>query len=305
MYVLTNQNETYRCILRGKFKNEFALKKDKLYLTNIAAVGDMVEFDETNGNTGVIHSIEERKNYISRKAPKIKGASYRGERLEQIIAANIDQIIVISSVHQPEFNNKTLDRFLITAESAHIKSVITINKSDLINNDEIKNWVDLYKNLGYPVIVTSAVTKNGIEELKKTLPDKITLFWGQSGVGKSTLLNILFPQLDLKVGDISESTKKGVHTTVTSIMIPLDENTFVIDTPGVREIDPYGIRKEDLSHYFPDFEEYLSYCKFNTCTHLHEPDCGVIDAVEKGEIVFERYDSYLRILNTIEEDLLF
>ena len=305
MYVLTNQNETYRCILRGKFKNEFALKKDKLYLTNIAAVGDMVEFDETNGNTGVIHSIEERKNYISRKAPKIKGASYRGERLEQIIAANIDQIIVISSVHQPEFNNKTLDRFLITAESAHIKSVITINKSDLINNDEIKNWVDLYKNLGYPVIVTSAVTKNGIEELKKTLPDKITLFWGQSGVGKSTLLNILFPQLDLKVGDISESTKKGVHTTVTSIMIPLDENTFVIDTPGVREIDPYGIRKEDLSHYFPDFEEYLSNCKFNTCTHLHEPDCGVIDAVEKGEIAFERYDSYLRILNTIEEDLLF
>jgi len=305
LYVLTDQNITYRCTLRGKFKNEFTLKKNKLYLTNIVAVGDLVEFESTNGNAGVIHSVEERKNYISRKAPKIKGASYRGERLEQIIAANIDQIIVISSVHQPEFNNKTLDRFLITAESAHIKSIITINKSDLIINDEIINWVTLYEDIGYPVIVTSAVTKNGIEELKKTLPNKITLFWGQSGVGKSTLLNILFPHLDLKIGDISESTRKGVHTTVTSVMIPLDENTFVIDTPGVREIDPYGIKKADLSHYFPDFEVYLSNCKFNTCTHYHEPECGVIDAVETGQIAFERYDSYLRILDTIEEDLLF
>ena len=146
---------------------------------------------------------------------------------------------------------------------------------------------------------------NGIEELKNILPNKFTLFWGQSGVGKSTLLNILFPQLNLKVGDTSESTGKGVHTTVTSVMIPLDENTFVIDTPGVREIDPYGIKKEDLSHYFPDFEDYLSNCKFNTCTHFHEPGCGVIDAVENSEIAFERYDSYLRILNTIEEDLHF
>ena len=304
-YVLTDQNKNYRCTLRGKFKKEFALKKDKLYLTNIAAVGDMVEFEAENSNDGVIHSIEDRKNYISRKAPKIKGASFRGERLEQIIASNIDQIIVISSVHQPEFNNKTLDRFLVTSESAHIKSVIVINKSDLDTSDEIKNWADLYEEIGYPVIVTSAVTKNGIEELKNILPNKKTLFWGQSGVGKSTLLNILFPQLKLKVGDISESTRKGVHTTVTSIMIPVNENSFVIDTPGVREIDPYGIKKEDLSHYFPDFEEYFSNCKFNTCTHYHEPGCGVIDAVEKGEIAFERYDSYLRILDTIEEDLHF
>jgi ribosome biogenesis GTPase len=305
LYVLTDQNITYRCTLRGKFKNEFALKKDKLYLTNIAAVGDTVEFEATNSIGGVIHSVADRKNYISRKAPKIKGASYRGERLEQIIAANIDQILVISSVHQPEFNNKTLDRFLVTAESANIKSVIAINKSDLETNDEIKNWADLYENIGYPVIVTSAVTNKGMEELSKILPNKITLFWGQSGVGKSTLLNLLFPQLNLKIGDISESTRKGVHTTVTSIMIPVDENTFVIDTPGVREIDPYGIKKEDLCHYFPDFDEYKSNCKFNTCTHYHEPDCGVIDSVEKCEITFERYDSYLRLLETIEEDLHF
>ncbi len=304
-YVLTDQNKTYRCTLRGKFKKEFALKKDKLYLTNIAAVGDTVEFEEANSNGGVIHSIEKRKNYISRKAPKIKGASYRGERLEQIIAANIDQVIVISSVHQPEFNNKTLDRFLVISESAHIKSVIVINKSDLDNENKISTWKELYEGIGYHLIVTSAVTKDGIEELRKILPNKITLFWGQSGVGKSSLLNILFPQLNLKVGDISESTKKGIHTTVTSVMIPVDENTFIIDTPCVREIDPYGIKKEDLSHYFPDFEEYFSNCKFNTCIHYHEPDCGVIDAVEKGEIAFERYDSYLRILNTIEEDIHF
>lgn len=304
-YVLTDQNKTFRCTLRGKFKKEFALKKDKLYLTNIAAVGDTVEFEGVNSNGGVIHSIEKRKNYISRKAPKIKGASYRGERLEQIIAANIDQIIVISSVHQPEFNNKTLDRFLVISESAHIKSVIVINKSDLDNKNKISDWKELYEGIGCQVIVTSAVTKDGIEELKKILPNKITLFWGQSGVGKSSLLNILFPQLNLKVGDISKSTKKGVHTTVTSIMIPVEENTFIIDTPGVREIDPYGIKKEDLSHYFPDFEENLSNCKFNTCIHYHEPGCGVIDAVEKSEIAVERYDSYLRILNTIEEDIHF
>jgi ribosome biogenesis GTPase / thiamine phosphate phosphatase len=154
-------------------------------------------------------------------------------------------------------------------------------------------------------LVTSAVTEAGTDELKNILPNKKTLFWGQSGVGKSSLLNILFPELELKVGEISHSTQKGVHTTVTSIMIPVDKNTFIIDTPGVREIEPYGIRETDLCHYFPDFESFLSDCKFSTCVHYHEPGCGVIAAVENGEIAFERYDSYLRILNTIEEDIHF
>ena len=137
------------------------------------------------------------------------------------------------------------------------------------------------------------------------LSGKKSLFWGQSGVGKSSILNKIFPDLKLKIGDVSHYTSKGIHTTVTSRMIPLDKNTFIIDTPGIREIDPYGIKKEDLSHYFIEFEKFAGQCKFNTCTHQHEPGCKVIDAVKKELISTERYDSYLRILKTIEEDLNF
>lgn len=155
------------------------------------------------------------------------------------------------------------------------------------------------------MIVSSAIECTGIEEIKKLLLNKKSLFWGQSGVGKSSLLNVMFPQIDLKTDDISSYTLKGKHTTVTSVMIPVENNTFVIDTPGVREIDPYGIQKTDLGHYFKEFNEYLPDCKFSTCTHQHEPECAVIKAVEKEEISEERYDSYLRLLETIEEDLHF
>jgi ribosome biogenesis GTPase len=304
-YVLTGESKTHRCTLRGKFKKEFELKKDKLFITDIAAVGDIVDFEKIDDGTGVIQSIEQRKNYISRKAPKTKGSSYRGDRLEQIIAANIDQVVIFCSVNRPKFNNKTLDRFLVATESANVGSVIVINKSDLDIKNKILKWKSLYEDIGYSVIVTSYVNETGIEDLKKILLKKKTLFWGQSGVGKSSLMNILFPGLDLKVGNISNYTGKGKHTTVTSIMIPIDSKTFIIDTPGIREIDPYGIKKEDLGHYFIDFKEYISLCKFNTCTHTHEPGCVVIDAAENGDITLERYDSYLRIKETIEDDIHF
>jgi ribosome biogenesis GTPase len=304
-YVLSEGNESYRCTLRGKFKKEYALKKDKLYLTDIVAVGDNVVFDLNPDGSGVIHTIEERSNYLSRKAPKLKGSSFRGERLEQIIAVNIDQTIIISSVQNPNFNNRTIDRFLVSAESAHLKSYIVINKSDLIKNDEMFIWKELYENIGYNVLITSAVTKDGLNELKEILLGKKSLFWGHSGVGKSSILNIIYPNLNLKIGRISNYDGKGTHTTVTSSMIQVEEDTFIIDTPGLREIDPYGIKKEDLGHYFVDFSDFLSECRFNTCTHYHEPDCGVISAVENGDIDELRYDSYLRLLNTIEEDIIF
>jgi ribosome biogenesis GTPase len=255
--------------------------------------------------SGVIHTIEERSNYLSRKAPKLKGSSFRGERLEQIIAVNMDQTIIISSVYNPDFNNKTIDRFLVSAESAHVKSYIVINKSDLITNDEIFFWKELYENIGYNVLITSVVTKEGLDELKEILLEKKSLFWGQSGVGKSSILNLIYPNLDLKIGRISNYDGKGTHTTVTSSMIQVEENSFIIDTPGLREIDPFGIKKGDLGHYFIDFTEYLPECRFNTCTHYHEPDCGVISAVENGYIDEFRYDSYIRLLNTIEEDIIF
>ncbi len=305
-FVLTKNNyEIIRCSLRGKFKKEFNLKKDKLFKTDLAVVGDFVEFDLNKDGTGVIYKIDKRKNYLSRKAPKIKGASYRGERLEQTIAANIDNLFVVSSVIKPVFNNKVIDRFLVSGESSGISMGIILNKTDLDEKNILNKWKDLYEKIGYKVFLTSAKTNNGIENLKSEIQGNKNLFWGQSGVGKSSLLNNLYPGIKLVTGEISDYTDKGTHTTVTVNMINVEENTFVIDTPGLREIDPYGIRKEDLGHYFIEFAEFSQDCKFNTCTHFHEPGCAVIEAVEKGKISEERYDSYLRILETIEEDIIF
>jgi ribosome biogenesis GTPase len=281
------------------------LKKDKLYFTDFAAVGDNVEIEINKDGTGVINKIYERKNHISRKAPKVRGASYRGERLEQVIASNIDNLIIITSIRQPDFNNRTLDRFLVIAESSHLNVTIIINKTDLDDKDVITVWKSLYEKIGYTVLPVSAKTKSGIEELKKIISGKKNLFWGKSGVGKSSILNRIFPGLNLRIGDISSYSSKGKHTTVTTSMVKVEDDTFIIDTPGIREIDPYGIQKIDLGHYFIEFSDYISSCKFNTCTHNHEPGCAVIDAVNNNLISGERYDSYLRMLNTIEEDLNF
>lgn len=255
--------------------------------------------------TGVIYDVEQRSNYISRKAPKIRGAGYRGERLEQIIASNIDNLIIVCSTKNPDFNNRTLDRFIVLGESSGVVSIIILNKMDLINPSEFNHWINLYTNIGYKVIKTSIIDKTGIKEFKSVLIGNKNLISGPSGAGKSSLLNSAFPGLNLKTKKISRFTEKGVHTTVTSNMIPINENTYVIDTPGLREVDPYGIKKEDLGFYFREFKRFMYDCRFNTCTHLHEPDCAVINAVRQGKISPERYNSYLRLLETIEEDIHF
>jgi len=255
--------------------------------------------------TGVINKIEKRKNYISRKAPRIRGAGYRGERLEQVIAANIDKLFIVGSVHEPEFNNKAIDRFIVTGESSHLQIIIVINKTDLDKENIAEDWKSLYQRIGYKVILSSAVFGEGIEEIKNEAANNKNIFWGHSGVGKSSLLNSIYPELNLGTGDISSYTDKGTHKTVTSIMIKTDLNTYVIDTPGVREIEPYGITKEDLGHYFIEFLSYAKECRFSTCTHFHEPDCAVIEAVKKEKIPETRYNSYLRILETIEEDIIY
>jgi len=268
-------------------------------------VGDYVEFGMNNDGSGILEKIYPRKNYLSRKAPKIKGRSYRGERLLQVIAANIDAVFVISSFAEPVFNNKVIDRFLAAAESSHIDPVIIINKSDLDENSITEYWTNLYRKCGYTVIVTSVITGEGLNEIRSLLKNRKNLFWGHSGVGKSSILNYIYPDLKLHTGEISSYSDKGTHTTVTSIMIKVDAGTYIIDTPGVREIDPYGIKKEDLGHYFKEFRDYISHCKFNSCTHDHEPGCAVITAVQNEKISLERYDSYLRILETIEDDIIF
>jgi len=290
--------------LRGKFKKDFLLKKNKTFIVDLVSVGDCVEIDLNADGTGTITKIYQRKNYISRKAPKIKGSSFRGERLEQIIASNIDQIFIVVSVNEPEFNNKLLDRFIAIAESANVEPIIIVNKADL-GVEKIQNILSIYTDIGYNVIVTSVTQNLNIDKIKKNVENKTSIFWGASGVGKSSLINKSYPNYSLRVNEISKSTNKGKHTTVTSQLIQLDSKSFLIDTPGVREVDPFGIQKKDLGHYFIEFAEYLRDCRFNTCTHQHEPECGIIKAVEQSKISRERYESYLHILASVEDDILF
>jgi len=304
-YLFNKQFDKVRCSLKGRFQKEYELKKDKLYAVDIAAVGDRVEFEINKDGTGVINEIYPRRNYISRKAPRIKGAGTRGERLEQIVASNIDNLIIVGSCNSPKFNNRLIDRLLVAAESSNLHSIIVINKTDLDDSDNMLFWTELYSQIGYDIIMTSVVDNNGIDKLKKEIQEKVNLIWGQSGVGKSSLLNVMYKELSLKTGVISTSTSKGKHTTVTSVMNKIDDDTYVIDTPGIREIDPYGIRKEDVGHYFKDFTLFSDKCRFNTCTHNHEPECAVMDAVRNGTINMERYQSYLNILESIEDDMNF
>lgn len=302
---MNEKDEEVRCSLRGRFQKEFALKRGKLFAVDIVAVGDQVLYEMNKDGSGVIEKILPRRNYISRKAPKIKGASTRGERLEQIIAANVDNLVIVSSCQLPKLNNRLIDRLIVIGESSHIKPIIVINKTDLDTSEDFKTLIQLYQGIGYEVLATSIITKNGLEELRETMKNRINLMWGQSGVGKSSLLNEIYTSLNFKIGTISDSTSKGKHTTVTSVLRKVDVGTFIIDTPGIREIDPYGVRKEDLGHYFVEFKPFQDNCRFNTCTHDHEPGCAIIEAVEKELIDKLRYQSYLNMLATVEDDMNF
>ncbi len=180
-----------------------------------------------------------------------------------------------------------------------------MNKTDLRYDEEIRYWISLYSGLGYKVYETQAVNSSGISEIKNTLKNSTSVFWGASGVGKSSLLTAMFSELNLRIGEISESSNKGKHTTVTSVLLNPEEGVSIIDTPGIREIEPFGIKKEDLGHYFREFTGYLNNCRFNTCTHNHEPGCAVYEAAEREKISLERYESYLNLLETIEDDMFF
>jgi len=304
-YVLFDEEKIIRCSLPGKFKNQFSKGKGKQYKLDIVAVGDFVAINLNKDGTGSIVHIDERNNQLSRKAPRIKGGAIRGERLEQVVTANVDNIFIVSSIVEPKINNRVIDRIIVAAESSKINCNIIINKIDLEKNNESKYWEEFYAAIGYKVFCTSAVENIGIDKLNSYLMGKVNLFWGASGVGKSSILNILFPHLSLRTAKVSDYSSKGQHTTVTSVMKLVGTNTFVVDTPGIREIDPFGIQKIDLAHYFSDFVPYIDNCKFNTCTHFHEPGCAVIKAVEDDEIHIQRYESYLNLLNTIEDGMNF
>jgi len=304
-YVKSERGEYFRCSLRGRFKKKLQHKKDRLTTLDVASIGDWVIFNELTGGMGVIEKIEDRKNYLSRKAIKAKGALKRGERLEQVIASNLDNIFIVTSIKLPPFNNKFLDRVIVSAESSNIDVKIIINKIDLDDRNLAKEWEQFYEEIGYNVFTVSATEKFGLDPIKEELKNNINIFWGQSGVGKSTLLNSLFPHLNFATGNISDSSSRGTHTTVTGEMREVDKNAYIIDTPGIRELDPYGIKKEDLCHYFIEFMPFIHDCKFNTCIHEHEPGCAIVKAVEENKISFERYESYLNILASIEDDMFY
>lgn len=261
--------------------------------TNPVAVGDIVEYETDETGSSVISSIDERKNYIIRRSPNLSKESH-------IIAANIDQAFLVATLIQPETNCEFIDRFLVTAEAYKIPAAIILNKSDLYTGPEMAaaaaEFKDIYTTAGYEVIETSAVDGTGIEELRSRLGDKISLVSGNSGVGKSTLVNAVDPALSLRTGDISQSHFKGMHTTTFSEMFPLAGGGYIIDTPGIKGFGLIDIGNDEAARYFPDLFRASAGCAYYNCTHTHEPDCAVKAAVESGAIHGSRYISYLKLL---------
>lgn len=287
--VLTEHKTIIECRIKGLFR----IKGIKT--TNPIAVGDKVDFEMEEDGRGVIHAIADRKNYIIRKSINLSKQSH-------ILAANIDQALLIVTLAFPRTSPGFIDRFLLTAEAYHIPVNIIFNKVDLFEKDEIKmkelnDFISIYERIGYKCFKVSAIKSKDIELIKKLTKDKTTLVAGHSGVGKSTLVNALDSNLNLKVGEISDAHNKGKHTTTFAEMHPLSYGGFIIDTPGIKELGLVDMEKEEISGYFLEMHALKNKCKFNNCIHLNEPKCAVIEAVEKGEIALSRYASYVGIIN--------
>jgi ribosome biogenesis GTPase len=263
------------------------------------AVGDRVVVEragEDERAPWAIEEVEERRTALVRRAP---GKAPRGKT----IIANVEQILIVFAVTQPEPHLRMLDRFLVLCEASGLSAVIVANKTDLAPIEEAKAIFGRYEEIGYPVIYAASKKGIGVEEVRKRLCGHTSALTGPSGVGKSSLLNAVQPGLALRVASISDAVQKGRHTTVTAQLIPLECGGYVADTPGLREVGLWGIDPEELDHYFVEFRPYLEHCRFgSSCTHSHEPDCAVREAVLAGKINPERYESYLRMLLGDEEE---
>lgn len=290
-YTVKQNNKFINCVLRGKIRRN---KETKIY-SNPAAVGDRVNFLINDDGTGVIDSILKRKNFFSRKE---KGKNKK----EDIIACNIDLITIIQSFKSPRLNLRFVDRLIIRSEKEKVPVLLCVNKLDIAEKDMIEYLQEYYQNANIDICLTSILTGEGINSLKNYLHNKITLFVGNSGVGKTSILNSLHPELNLRTSEISAKTNKGRHTTANVEMIDLpDDSITIIDTPGVREFGLMDIEPHMLGLYFNEFNPYLDKCIFNPCTHDHEPGCEVKKQVDIGAIFKDRYISYLNILNSLKE----
>lgn len=295
--VRTDDGQTVACKIKGNFR----LKG--IRTTNPVAVGDRVTITGTNDETNYITAIEPRRNYIIRKATNLSKQGH-------ILAANLDQVCLVVTLFHPVTSTTFIDRFLTTAEAYRVPAVIVINKIDLLEgDDEALEYLDavayLYESIGYPVVKLSARTGEGIDTLRSMLDGKTTLFSGNSGVGKSTLINDLIPGLDLATAEISDTHDTGMHTTTFSEMfeIPgLSAGSYIIDTPGVKGFGTLEFDRHEVSHFFPEIFKIGAGCRYGDCTHTHEPGCAVREALEDHRIAESRYTSYLSILDDSAED---
>ena len=281
------QWELFPAVIKGK------LRLKGFNSTNPIAVGDVVEYDRNEGELATIRNILPRKNHIIRKSTNLSRQSH-------VIASNLDMVFLIVTVEQPEVKLPFVDRFLVTCEAYNVPVTIILNKMDLYSEQGlqmVEAFKEIYGHAGYRVIESSAATGLGIEEIRECCKDKVVLFSGQSGVGKSSLISALDPNLNLRVGEISAYHQQGKHTTTFYEMHPISTGGFVIDTPGIRGFGLVDVSQLELSGYFPEMLRVEDNCRFAPCTHTHEPGCAVKEAVENGEISVERYESYLGMLD--------
>lgn len=279
------------CRLRGNYR----LRGNKQ--TNPVAVGDRVDYELLEDGTGIIHDVHDRHNYIVRRATKLSKQTH-------VIAANIDLLCVVATLGMPRTSTGFIDRLLVTAEAYHIPACLVFNKVDLYNDElwEIHHSIKaIYTQAGYPVFEVSALEGTGIDILRQTISGRTVLFCGHSGVGKSALLNAISPDLNLKVGQVSDWSLKGRHTTTFAEIFPLGD-AFLIDTPGIKVFGMVDFNAQELSHFFPEMRAVLHECYFANCTHCHEPRCAVKQAVEEGHISADRYQNYLNILDGIDTE---
>jgi ribosome biogenesis GTPase / thiamine phosphate phosphatase len=289
--VITSEKQIFDCRIIGKFR------LDNFIVTNPVAVGDMVDFVEEADGKGLIKKILKRRNYVARQSPR--------QRLQvHLLASNIDLAVLFVTIVEPSVKTGFIDRFLLTTEPRNIPTIIVFNKADIYSESDLERFYEIqkvYNKIGYTCLLISAMTGQGMDDLKAIIKDKTTLLCGQSGVGKSTVMNTMEPNLDIKTGEISDYSGKGQHTTTFAEMHQLDMGGEVIDTPGIKMLAFNNMEVMDVMHNFREFFVAADKCKYANCTHRNEPNCAVKSAIEQGEISEWRYDSYLQIIEEIED----